>query len=107
MPDGRVRHVSGCDLMVTGAAGFVGGHVLTRAQAQGLAVSAIEGDVRERDSVAEQLSAAQPRAVIHLASPVRTSASQTDELLADELAMAESLLSAVLAHVPDAVVLIA
>lgn len=61
----------GCDILVTGARGFVGRHVLERARAAGLDARATNGDLCESAVVDAELAAARPRAVVHLAAAPR------------------------------------
>jgi GDP-4-dehydro-6-deoxy-D-mannose reductase len=97
--------MTGCDLYVTGARGFVGRHVAERARASGLTVRAAEGDLRVAADVDAAIADAAPRAVIHLAAPPR--GGDPWAALEAELAMAGAILGAVGRHVPEAPVLVA
>jgi nucleoside-diphosphate-sugar epimerase len=54
-------------ILVTGASGFVGRHVLARAAARGVEALASAGDLRDPGVAREQLRRVRPAAVIHLA----------------------------------------
>jgi GDP-4-dehydro-6-deoxy-D-mannose reductase len=97
--------VTGCDVLVTGARGFVGRHVLERAAQAGLDARVAEGDLRQDTVADEQVAAAAPRAVIHLAAAAR--GGDPWRTLQDELTMAAALLGAVSRRAPTAPVLIA
>jgi GDP-4-dehydro-6-deoxy-D-mannose reductase len=77
------------DLLVTGARGFVGKHVMQRA---GGAAVAFEGDLRDRDHVESELARLGPRFVIHLASGLRAAGGALANI-GDEVAMAANLLA--------------
>jgi len=95
----------GCDILVTGARGFVGRHVLERARAAGLDARATNGDLCESAVVDAELAAARPRAVVHLAAAPRLGAPWA--ALAADVSMAGALLRGVARHAPDAPVLVA
>lgn len=80
-------------ILVTGASGFVGRHVLARAGERGMEVVASEGDLRDTDVVRALVDRVQPSAVVHLASGPRSSRRPLDSL-ADEIRMAGNLLTA-------------
>jgi nucleoside-diphosphate-sugar epimerase len=80
-------------ILVTGAEGFVGRHVLGRAAARGVEAVASEGDLRDTDAVRALVGRVQPSAVIHLAAGPRSSRRPLDTL-ADEIRMAGNLLVA-------------
>jgi GDP-4-dehydro-6-deoxy-D-mannose reductase len=93
------------DVLLTGAGGFVGRHLLARASVRGLEVSCVEGDLRDPDIASSAVARTRPRAVIHLASGL----GDTDEpwtALADELLMAGNVIAATLKHAPQAAVLV-
>jgi GDP-4-dehydro-6-deoxy-D-mannose reductase len=94
-----------CDVLVTGARGFVGGHVLYRARAAGLDAVAADGDLRDATHVDAVVAAAHPRAVVHLAATRR--GGPPWPALLDDLAMAGAVAAAVARHAPDAPLLIA
>ncbi|MBL0422270.1 GDP-mannose 4,6-dehydratase [Ramlibacter sp. AW1] len=56
------------NLVVTGASGFTGRHLIEAALGRGIKVSALEADVMQRSAVAEELRALAPTHVIHLAA---------------------------------------
>lgn len=91
--------------MVTGASGFVGGHVLARAKERGLHAVPSTGDLRDADIVRELLSRQRPAAIIHLAAGRRPT-EDAWTLLQDELRMLANLLTATAELVPSAPVLI-
>ncbi|HEY1538327.1 MAG TPA: NAD-dependent epimerase/dehydratase family protein [Solirubrobacteraceae bacterium] len=96
-----------CDLLVTGAGGFVGRHLVQRARAQGLAVETATCDLRASAAVAELVANARPAAVVHLAASPRRPGADPWQALADDVAMAGALLSAVAERAPEAPVLVA
>lgn len=91
--------------MVTGASGFVGGHVLARAKQRGLHAVGSSGDLRDADVAREALSIHRPAAIIHLAAGRRRTADAW-VLLQDELRMLSNVLTAAAELVPSAPVLI-
>jgi GDP-4-dehydro-6-deoxy-D-mannose reductase len=97
--------MSDCDLLVTGARGFVGRHVLDRARAAGLDAREAHGDLREDLVADEQIAAARPRAVVHLAAAPR--GGNPWAALAADVAMAGAVVRAVARHAPDAPLLVA
>jgi GDP-4-dehydro-6-deoxy-D-mannose reductase len=102
-----LRPVSGHDLLVTGSTGFVGRWVSERAALAGLTVRAATGDLRDPKVAERVVRQAAPSAIIHAAA----AAGRGDERavwcsLADDIAMAGSLLRAVADHAPSAPVLI-
>jgi GDP-4-dehydro-6-deoxy-D-mannose reductase len=94
-----------CDVYVTGARGFVGRHALERARAAGLTAQAAAGDLRDAAAVDEQVAAARPGAVLHLAATPR--GGDPWRALADDIAMTGAVLGAVARHAPGAPVLVA
>jgi GDP-4-dehydro-6-deoxy-D-mannose reductase len=99
--------VSGHDLLVTGAGGFVGRWLTERAALAGLTVRTSNGDLRDPAVAQRVVRDAAPSAVIHAAA----AAGRRDErgmwqCLADDIAMAGSLLRAIADHAPRAAVLI-
>ncbi len=93
-----------CDVLVTGARGFVGGHVLARAVHAGLSAIAADGDLRDVSVADAAVGAARPRAVLHLAATRR--GDRAWAALSDDLAMAGAVIDAVARHAPEAPVLI-
>jgi GDP-4-dehydro-6-deoxy-D-mannose reductase len=55
-------------VLVTGSNGFVGPYALARLQADGIETRELEGDIRDRAVCFEQVGAAAPDAVLHLAA---------------------------------------
>jgi GDP-4-dehydro-6-deoxy-D-mannose reductase len=97
--------MTACDLLVTGASGFVGRHLVTAARGRGLDVVELDADLRDAGAVRQQVAARPPAAVAHLASP-RREAGGSWEVVAGEIAMAGTLFSALQETVPDAAVLV-
>jgi GDP-4-dehydro-6-deoxy-D-mannose reductase len=87
------------DILVTGASGFVGRHVLER----GAPARAATGDLRERDTAMSVIADGRPAGVIHLAAA-------TDggdwRRLADDVAMTGHLIEALAEHAPGAPLLV-
>jgi GDP-4-dehydro-6-deoxy-D-mannose reductase len=97
--------VSACDLLVTGAKGFVGRHLVEHAASVGLLVQAADWDLRDAPKTAERVARIAPRAVAHLAAAQRIGSPW--EWLCDDLRMAGSLLAAMGRHAPLAPLLVA
>jgi GDP-4-dehydro-6-deoxy-D-mannose reductase len=57
----------GTTVLITGAAGFAGTHLTAVLEEGGVEVTALSGDVRELDVLREQIAAARPDAIAHLA----------------------------------------
>lgn len=93
-------------ILITGASGFVGGHVLARAQERGMRAVASTGDLRKAETAHEILSTHRPAAIIHLASCRHHQTAGPWGLLRDELQMLSNVLSAAAETVPSAPVLI-
>src|SRR5689334_18843595 len=71
-PSDRLPRVKQCDLVVTGASGFVGQHLVASARDAGLEVGTANWDLRDAAATIEHLQALRPRAVAHLAASPRT-----------------------------------
>jgi GDP-4-dehydro-6-deoxy-D-mannose reductase len=97
----------GRTVLVTGATGFVGGHVLSRAAARGLEPVAARGDLRDPETALTIVSETRPRAVIHLASARPLQDDDVWQALAGDLLMAGNVLAAVRASSPTTPVLVA
>jgi GDP-4-dehydro-6-deoxy-D-mannose reductase len=98
--------VARCDLLLTGASGFVGRHVIASAVDRGLSVHAPAGDLLVEGAVERAVAEHPPAAVIHLAS-TRGRAADPWGWLADDLATSGALVTAVARHAPDSPVLAA
>ena len=87
------------DILVTGASGFVGRHVLER----GASVRVASGDLRDRETAMSVVADAHPAGVIHLAAA-------TDggdwRRLADDVAMTGHLIDALAEYSPSAPLLV-
>src|SRR4051794_14323082 len=94
------------EVLVTGATGFVGCHVMARASSYGLVPVALDGDLRDAKVVAAQVAGRRPSAVIHLASVKPSPGSSAWGALTDESALAAALTAALAEHAPDAVVVV-
>jgi len=93
------------DVLLTGATGFVGRHVVARAAARGLETACVEGDLRDPEVARNAVATARPKAVIHLASALRRS-DQPWFALGDDLLMTGNTITAVRNFVPGSVMLI-
>jgi GDP-4-dehydro-6-deoxy-D-mannose reductase len=93
-------------ILVTGASGFVGSHVLARAHARGLRAVASTGDLREPETVRQIVATHRPGAIVHLASCRHRHAGAPWGLLGDELKMLSNLLSAAAELAPGAPLLV-
>jgi len=93
-------------VLVTGASGFVGGHLVERASAQGISTVAVEGDLRRPQGARAAVAAARPSAVIHLAGVLPGGPTGACAALSDDAAMAANVLAAVAELAPEAPVLI-
>ena len=92
----RARALSGTRLgsamskiLVTGATGFLGRHVMARAAERGHEPVASEGDLRDADAARTVIERIRPDALVHLASGPRTA-----DAVADAVAMARNVLVA-------------
>lgn len=93
-------------VLVTGATGFVGAHVLARARARGLEAVAARGDLRDPEAARLSVAETRPAAVLHLASARGRAGDDVWSWLADDLLMAGNVLEAVRTFGPDAPVLV-
>src|SRR5215211_4370450 len=93
------------DVLLTGATGFVGRHVVARAAARGLQTARVEGDLRDPGVARNAVAATRPKAVIHLAS-ARHRTDQPWIALTDDLLMTGNMIAAVRDLVPGAVMLV-
>jgi GDP-4-dehydro-6-deoxy-D-mannose reductase len=93
-----------CDVLITGARGFVGRHAVERASERGLRAVPAAIDLREREAVRSLVADTRPGAVIHLAHAKAESAPLAG--LADDLRMAANVLEAVAELAPGTPVLI-
>jgi len=91
--------------VITGASGFVGGHVLARARERGLHAVAAGGDLRDAEAAREAIATHRPAAIVHLASGRRRTPDAW-ALLDEELRMLSNLLRAAAELAPSAPVLI-
>jgi GDP-4-dehydro-6-deoxy-D-mannose reductase len=96
--------MAACDVLVTGARGFVGRHVLARARAAGLSPAAAEGDLRLPEVAESAVRDLRPAAVVHLAASSRTG--DPWRALSHDLAMIGAIIRAVERHAPEAPVLV-
>jgi GDP-4-dehydro-6-deoxy-D-mannose reductase len=97
--------------VITGAAGFVGGHLSTHLSAEGDEVVAVDRDhhdITELDAIADLLSTAKPDAIYHLAalSHVGTSWEDPADVLRVNVLGTNSVLSAARRSAPAATVLV-
>jgi len=94
-------------VLVTGAEGFLGTHLMARAGAAGMPALAASVDLRGPESARRVIADARPAAVVHLASPRIARPDGSCAALADDASMAAGLLAAVAEERPDTPVLIA
>ncbi|MGH2911548.1 MAG: NAD-dependent epimerase/dehydratase family protein [Solirubrobacteraceae bacterium] len=94
-------------ILITGAGGFVGGHLVARARERGLRVVTFSGDLREAKVARQVFSAHRPGAVVHLASCRRRHTGDPWELIVDELRMLSNVIAATAEAAPHAPVLVA
>lgn len=93
-------------ILLTGATGFVGGHVMRRGLDQGLPIVASRGDLRDAEAAREIVAEVRPASVVHLAARPRAAGLAVWDLLADEVRIAGNLLRALDDLAPGARVLI-
>ena len=97
-------------VFVTGASGFVGGHLLRRLEAAGMTLTATdrEVDVTDLRSLSDAIRDARPDAVVHLAAQSSVPESLEDPLASFRINYLGSmtLLRAMAAHAPHARVLL-
>jgi GDP-4-dehydro-6-deoxy-D-mannose reductase len=91
-------------VLVTGANGFIGKHLVRLVSESNREVVAVQGDLRRPDIAAAAVAKAQPSAVVHLA----TSAGSLNawNALAQDVAMAGNVIRALSCHSPDALLLV-
>lgn len=94
-------------ILLTGATGFVGRHVLARAAERQIDLAASTGDLLEPETARREIKRVRPSAVIHVAARPRprTAARSWDNLI-DEMRMTGAVLAAVSEVAPGATVLI-
>ena len=95
-------------VLLTGAAGFAGSHLVSRLVGGGVRTTSFEGDVRDRESLRAAVAATEPDAVAHLAGVASVAESFGDphgvwDVNATGTA---NVLLAVAAEAPDARVLV-
>lgn len=93
-------------ILVTGATGFVGSHVMARAAELGLPVVASSGDLRDPAVARSAIEQSRPAAIVHLAARPRDRNPSGWDVLAAEVTMAGNLLRAADELVPGACVLV-
>jgi GDP-4-dehydro-6-deoxy-D-mannose reductase len=93
------------DVLLTGAGGFVGRHLVERASARGLEIVCVEGDLRDPQVARRSVAAAHPKAVIHLASTMRRR-EQPWIGLSDDVLMTGNLITAIGDLAPGAILLV-
>lgn len=84
-------------VLVTGAHGFVGRHVLAEAQARGVDAIAADVDLLEAHAIGELVRRVAPDAVIHLAERRATDSGRTWAALDENLRMARHLIESLAA----------
>jgi GDP-4-dehydro-6-deoxy-D-mannose reductase len=94
-------------VLVTGAEGFVGTHLMARAEASGSPAVAASADLLRPEAARRVIADARPAAVMHLASAGPGGPDGSCAALADDARMAANLLAAVAEERPDTPVLIA
>lgn len=92
-------------LLVTGAGGFVGRHVTSRALSAGWDVHVVDGDLSDEGTADRAVAAVRPAAIIHLAAPSGNTGMDPWKALNVEMAMIGWLLRAVRERAPEATVL--
>ena len=86
--------MSSCDLLVTGATGFVGAHLVARTTGRGMEVAKASGDLRRPQVALALVEEHRPSAVVHLAAGRLDDPRGAWSVLADDLAMAGNVLAA-------------
>lgn len=94
-------------ILITGASGFVGSHLIARARERGLRTVAASGDLRQAEAARDIVREHRPAAIVHLASARQHQPGDPWSLLGDELTMLGNLLSAAADTVPSSPVLVA
>lgn len=92
-------------VLVTGASGFVGRHLMDRARALGVSTIASAGDLRRPEVARSAVAEARPSAVVHLAG-VPVGASGAHSALAANAVICSNLLTAVAELAPGTTVLV-
>jgi GDP-4-dehydro-6-deoxy-D-mannose reductase len=94
-------------LLVTGARGFVGPHVLAAAGSRGMVAVPSRVDLLDRGAVAAEVRAVRPDAVVHLAGRHPSKCASLSDAVNVNVGMTAVLLEALAVDVPGAWVLIA
>jgi nucleoside-diphosphate-sugar epimerase len=97
----RRRHV-----LVTGANGFVGRHIVARAPARGAVAVAAHGDLRVLEVCREVVASARPAAVVHAASARLGDSGGAWDAIADNMRMIGNMVTALEELAPDSPLLV-
>jgi len=93
-------------VLVTGASGFVGRHLVERAAVHGIEAVAAEGDLRRPEAARAAVGDTRPSAVVHLAGVLPGMPAGACAALSEDATMAANVLAAVAEIAPEAPVLI-
>ncbi|MDP9347349.1 MAG: NAD-dependent epimerase/dehydratase family protein [Actinomycetota bacterium] len=93
-------------LLVTGAGGFVGPHVVAAARARGIETVASVGDLLDGQAVRTDVRSVRPDAVVHLAARHPSGCASVAQAVEVNVRMTSLLLDALAAEVPGAAVLL-